>query len=94
MKYILVFFFIVANEVGGWSGLQAKLTAESAELEQQMMHTGSDVVTWTDATALGQAKTCKIEQAILAIFVEKFKQNRYQNGPESRKNHKKELKVD
>ena len=51
----VVFFFIVANEVGGWSGLQAKLTAESAELEQQMMHTGSDVVTRTDATALGQA---------------------------------------
>ena len=52
----VVFFFIVANEVGGWSGLQAKLTAESAELEQQMMHTGSDVVTRTDATALGQAE--------------------------------------
>ena len=52
----VVFFFIVANEVGGWSGLQAKLTAESAELEQQMMHTGSDVITRTDATALGQAE--------------------------------------
>ena len=52
----VVFFFIVANEVGGWSGLQAKLTAESAELEQQMMHTGSEVVTRTDATALGQAE--------------------------------------
>lgn len=55
----VVFFFIVANEVGGWSGLQAKLTAESAELEQQMMHTGSDVVTRTDATALGQAEIKK-----------------------------------
>ena len=52
----VVFFFTVANEVGGWSGLQAKLTAESAELEQQMMHTGSEVVTRTDATALGQAE--------------------------------------
>ncbi len=52
----VVFFFIVAKEVGGWSGLQAKLTAESAELEQQMMHTGSDVITRTDATALGQAE--------------------------------------
>ena len=51
-----VFFFIVAEEVGGWSGLQAKLAAESAELEQQMMHTGSDVITRTDATALGQAE--------------------------------------
>ena len=52
----VVFFFIVAEEVGGWSGLQAKLAAESAELEQQMMHTGSDVITRTDATALGQAE--------------------------------------
>ena len=24
-----VVFFIVANQIGGWSGLQAKLTAES-----------------------------------------------------------------
>ena len=55
----VVFFFIVAKEVGGWSGLQAKLTAESTELEQQMMHTGSDVIIRTDATELGQAEIQK-----------------------------------
>lgn len=52
----VVFFFIVANQVGGWGGLQAKLTAESAVLEQQMMHTGSEIVTRMDATVLGQAE--------------------------------------
>jgi SSS family solute:Na+ symporter len=36
--------------------LQAKLSAKSAELEQQMMHTGSDVITRTDVGSLAQAE--------------------------------------
>ena len=55
----VVLFFIVANEVGGWSGLQAKLNAESAELEQQMLHTGTEVITRSDASSLGQEEIAK-----------------------------------
>ena len=52
----VVLFFIIADKVGGWSGLQVKLSADSTELEHQMMHTGSDVITRTDASTLGQAE--------------------------------------
>jgi len=55
----VVFFFIISNEVGGWSGLQEKLSAESAELEEQMMHTGSDVISRTNTSSLGQAEIAK-----------------------------------
>ncbi|MBC8244370.1 MAG: hypothetical protein H8E20_08260 [Verrucomicrobia bacterium] len=55
----VVLFFIIANEVGGWSGLQAKLNAESAELEQQMLHTGTEAITRSDASSLGQEEIAK-----------------------------------
>ena len=44
----IVLFFTISNKIGGWSGLQETLAAHSEELEQQMMHTGTDVVTRTD----------------------------------------------
>ncbi|MBL59863.1 MAG: hypothetical protein CMO75_09370 [Verrucomicrobiales bacterium] len=50
----VVLFFIVTDKVGGWNGLQVKLSAESTELEQQMMHTGTDIITRMDVSSLDQ----------------------------------------
>ena len=55
----VVLFYTVWNEVGGWSGLQEKLNTHSLELEQQMMHTGTDVISRTDASALDQEELAR-----------------------------------
>ena len=55
----VVLFYTVWNEVGGWSGLQEKLNTHSLELEQQMMHTGTDVISRTDASALDQEERAR-----------------------------------
>ncbi len=55
----IVLFFIISNKIGGWSGLQETLAAHSGELEQQMMHTGTDVVTRTDTSTFGQEELKK-----------------------------------
>jgi len=55
----VVLFFIISNKIGGWSGLQETLAAHSGELEQQMMHTGTDVVTRTDVSTFDQEELKK-----------------------------------
>ncbi len=51
--------FIISNKIGGWSGLKETLAAHSGELEQQMMHTGTDVVTRTDVSTFDQEELKK-----------------------------------
>ena len=55
----IVLFFVISNKIGGWSGLQETLAAHSGELEQQMMHTGTDVVTRTDVSTFDQEELKK-----------------------------------
>ena len=55
----VVLFYTVLDKVDGWSGLQEKLNTHSPELEQQMMHTGTDVISRTDASALGQGELAR-----------------------------------
>lgn len=55
----VVLFYTVLDKVDGWSGLQEKLKTHSPELEQQMMHTGTDVISRTDASALGQGELAR-----------------------------------
>jgi len=58
----VVLFFIVSKEVGGWEGLTSKLSAQSIELEQQIMHTGSDVISRTNTSSMDQSE---IEKELL-----------------------------
>ena len=58
----VVLFFIVSKEVGGWTGLSNKLSAQSIELEKQILHTGNDVISRTDASTLNQSE---IEKKLL-----------------------------
>lgn len=55
----VVLFYTVLDKVDGWSGLQEKLNTHSLELKQQMMHTGTDVISRTDASALGQGELAR-----------------------------------
>jgi len=55
----VVLFFIVSKEVGGLGGLTSKLSSQSIELEQQIMHTGSDVINRADASSLDQSGITK-----------------------------------
>ncbi len=47
----LVFWVIIWNHVGGWSGIEARLAAVDADLPAQMLHIGEDRIDREDVSA-------------------------------------------
>lgn len=52
----LVIWFVVWNQVGGWSGIEQKLTAHDPELAAQLMEAGQDYLGKTDVSEWSQRK--------------------------------------
>ncbi|NIP95724.1 MAG: hypothetical protein GWO24_20705, partial [Akkermansiaceae bacterium] len=55
----IVIFATVADQVGGWGGLEAKIAETDPVLAEQMMHIGSDRIERVDTSGLPEEKVAR-----------------------------------